>query len=29
MYKSKITGMGMYVPENEITNRDLYIVQFL
>ncbi len=23
MYKSKITGMGMYVPENEITNRDL------
>ena len=23
MFKSKITGMGMYVPENEITNRDL------
>ncbi|MBH46235.1 MAG: 3-oxoacyl-ACP synthase [Flavobacteriaceae bacterium] len=23
MYKSKITGMGMYVPENEISNRDL------
>ena len=23
MYKSMITGMGMYVPENEITNRDL------
>ena len=23
MSKSKITGMGMYVPENEITNRDL------
>ena len=23
MYNSKITGMGMYVPENVVTNKDL------
>ena len=23
MYNSKITGMGMYVPENIVTNKDL------